>query len=707
MKNILYFVRWWIHIIIFLLLMGLQYGLYRVWMQEQKNQESVSKVITEASLPNNALLYINEMTNSYMNANNCFDKFLSSHSETDLADYRTSLNNFSLYLDSLQQFGTNNLELNGILATKENISLKVANLRKQLDRLMNDNKSFVQKELVGISPLKPYKSIITYDTIMLSIDTAKSKKKGLFGRLGDAFTGGENQSGIKEIYLVQMKINGLELGSENTKQNQKILSQDKAFQKVRDTYNAMLKQNANLLKINEEILSGSKYILQYYTKSVNEFTNKRKMRFVEDFLKNNDYQHTNLKYVLLCCIVVTVTLLLYILLINIYERNLREARRNAEQKAQITNKILGFLSHEIRTPFNIIQSLTEKISITNQLSSEEQKMLNSVQFSSNSINYIIQQVLDFIKNGDDSLTKNESNFVLGEEISEILFSLRILADYKNLYLIDDNHITPNVIVCGDKGKLNQLFYNIVFNCIKFTNEGGVTVTSDTQTESDGKIKLIVKVDDTGIGIEKSDISHIFDEYYQGEIQKTSMNIGGIGLGLSISRDIVDLHNGTISAKSRKDKGTTFLFTLYYDPKKTEDIAKVLDNSYLGKLNGLKVVISEDDEVMRSILTLSLSKYHINYQSYDNAEASCEYLQTHKVDIIITDIELPGMSGIDLLHKIRESDNLNKNTPFIAITGDISQKETFIEQGFYNVIFKPFNISDLCETVSHAVEENTR
>jgi len=700
MKRILYFIGRWIHIIIFILLIALQYELYSIWKQEKINQENVLKVISEAVSPNKALLYVNEMTNSYMNANNCFDKFLSSHKEEDMKDYKSSLGLFSLYLDSLQNLRTKNMDLVNVLKSKENISLKLINLRRQLDSLINDDKPFeVATQFDNIS-LPKYNHTISYDTILLSIDTA-SRKKGFFGRLGEAFSGDSKTE--TRTYLIQMKVDGKSVDFKNPTQTQKIFSQNKTFQKVKETYNAVLKQNADLIKINEKILSETKEILQYYAGGVDEFTKQKNRLFVGEILKHNESQHNKLKYILLCCIAVTIMLLIYTLLITNYEKNLGEARSSAEKKAQITNKILGFLSHEIRTPFNIIQSMTEKISEAKQLGTKEQKMLNSVQFSSNSINRIIQQVLDFIKTGDENLTKNESNFALGQEISEILFSLRVLADYKKLYLIDNNEIDPNIIVSGDRGKLDQIFYNIVFNCIKFTSEGGATVTSKAQTEKDGRIKLSVEVKDTGIGIDKDEIAHIFDEYYQGDRQKTV----GIGLGLSICKDIVDLHDGTISVKSEKGEGTTFYFTLYYDPaKQTGELNKGMDDSDLDKLKGLKMVISEDDEVMRNILMLSLSKYQIDYQSYNNAEDSYEYLQDHKVDIVITDIELPGMSGIDLLHKIRKTDGgLNQKTPFVAITGDISQKETFIKKGFYDVIFKPFNISELCETVSSAVQES--
>lgn len=707
MKTLLSTIRKWFHIVLFVILIGLQYSLFLVWNKEENNRQHISETIKEAAKPNVLLELINHTNNSLMEADNNFNKYAVTYDKYFLLRYNQSVHKLIKNLDSLVILTNSNTDFKNIIA-KKNLSLfKVANLRKTLDSLIdvNTNLPYIQGTKIPAS-IKKYDinnllNSITYDTMRVA--DSPQKKKSFFKRLSNALSGKETVKNTSETVLVKMKL-GNKVTSAPMKEQIMDLSNDietyysNNLDKIRTTYDNLRQQDQQILNINEKILSKSKSIVSFYSDAANILSENKYSLLINNYSQNSQKQSKSITTILVSFSIVTFMLLIYTLLGNYYEKKLQKAYKRAKENAITKDRILGFLSHETRTPMNLIQHEAEKLKLSAHLNLEEKEKVDSVLFSSVNINQIVNQVLDFLKNDNSKLILYSSNFVLSETFENIVKSVQTITDRKNLKLIVNSQINPKLIVFGDKGKLTQLFYNLISNCVKFTEKGSVTIDLKTELQPNGKIKFIAKIQDTGIGIKKEELEHVFDKFFQGKNNsKLSNKEVGTGLGLGICKEIITLQEGEISVNSQVGVGTAFDFYFFFDSENKQKNNQTEEQNINISENST-IVLVDDDVVTREILKTYLSKYNLKVTMFDNAEQAIDFIVTKKVDLVITDIELPGKSGIDLLQEVSKN---RKTTmpPILAMTGELNFDEEYLKQGFQSVLHKPISAQELIKNIN--------
>jgi len=682
-----------VHIALFISIIIIQLLFFWMWYQQNNEYNTLSESIQNASKPNQAVYFSNQATRSFLNAQNAFNDYLLRYKKVSLNQYERSIQEMTIYLDSLDRLTVVNKDFFNVVKSKETTEKQIYHIRKQLDSLMR--KGVIS--LMGNDSLPSNFNIrkfnyaktlnsINYDTLLTS---DKDRKNGFFSRIGKAISGKNNimkerlQIRIKMVYGTTEKVGSFEDQLKNTFSSiDHYYTQE--FKKLNRTYNKLRKKDRELLEINKTILRNSQEILQIYSDSAQELD---KLKYATA-LKNIEKQRTLILALLPIMVLITIILLFYTQFAYIYEKSLLDAKTEAEKNLEFKNRIIGMLSHEMRAPLHIISNFSKRLKSAT-LPETALPTVNSLIFTSNSLQITVNQILDFFKNKSSKLSLYNSNFNLKNEILSILESLYSLAEIKKIDLKHTIDSQLDTLVWADNVKIHQLFYNIIGNAIKFTDQGSITVTTGL-SDKGMQYLLDVTITDTGAGIPPEDLKNIFDQHYQSKFHSEQIKLGA-GLGLNLCKEIVDLFGGTITVNSVLQKGTEIRFSLLLD--KPRDIKTSLEQLLeINRKKPLSIAIVDDDAITLASLKKMLTNTQAKVSAFTTAAALHEHLTRHSTDLIISDLQLGTHSGIQLAREIRKTYSI----PIIAVTGDDywTKEKAPDDSPFETVIIKPVNKEEL-------------
>tara|TARA_R110002072_G_scaffold59514_4_gene151761 strand:- start:4319 stop:7036 length:2718 start_codon:yes stop_codon:yes gene_type:complete len=389
-----------------------------------------------------------------------------------------------------------------------------------------------------------------------------------------------------------------------------------------------------------------------------------------------------------------------------------DAKIEAERMAKAKSTFLSNMSHEIRTPLNVILGLSEIIlkgDIKNH--SLLKTNLEGIDFSARNLLAIVNDILDFSKIEAGKLSIQAIDFNLHKVVTSLTNGFAIKAKEKGLVL--ETHIDNEIpdIVIGDQYRLNQILTNLIGNSIKFTQKGKVSVTVKLVSEADNEIALKFQVKDTGIGIEKEKLSHIFDSFYQVEDPNNSKIIG-TGLGLAITKELIELQNGILHAESLVGMGSIFEFILPLKKSKLKKITDLCENRKLKtkNLNGLKVLVAEDNKMNQFYIKQLLDGMEVDVDIAENGAIAVEKFNNAEVayDLILMDMHMPVMNGIEAINIIRKSNkNSLKKVPIVACSADVfpEARKNAIKAGIDFYLTKPLNEDSIKEVLFWLISDN--
>ncbi|MBQ0787553.1 MAG: response regulator [Oceanihabitans sp.] len=371
------------------------------------------------------------------------------------------------------------------------------------------------------------------------------------------------------------------------------------------------------------------------------------------------------------------------------------------EAVKLKQEFLSVMSHEIRTPLNAITTI---ISILDdQVRDENKSLIKSLQFASDNLIHIVNNVLDFTKL-DSKKTTLEIDSTNLYELSNKIIDLHLnVAKTKGLGLVLNSAIPKDRNYLLDQTKLSQILSNLIGNAIKFTEKGQVSFNLELVEEDPQFDTIQVSIKDTGEGISKQDISKIFLSFSQIKPVMTREQ-GGTGLGLAIVKKLVELHNSNIQVKSEMQEGSDFYFTL-----KLERSSKaVLKEKPIYRQLKNKTVLLAEDTLMNAVLIKKiLSKWGVTTAHAANGIEAVSLAEKKKFDFILMDLHMPELNGIDATRRIRTSGNLNEKTPVFAITADVmTTKDNETSQLFNKVLWKPLDIDKLYAALSQETSPNT-
>jgi PAS domain S-box-containing protein len=377
---------------------------------------------------------------------------------------------------------------------------------------------------------------------------------------------------------------------------------------------------------------------------------------------------------------------------------LKLAKENAEQLAQAKARFLSITSHEIRTPMNAIIGLTNLL-LEEGAKPKQQENLQLIKFSAEKLLGIINDILDISKIDANKIELDEADFNLRIICKSLIKAFKVSNKKKNLNI--NLSIAENVhdTVYGDSLRLTQVLNNLLGNAIKFTEFGSVDLNIKLKDGYKNVIEFEVK--DTGIGIPEDKLNLIFESFTQAS-KITTRKYGGTGLGLSISKKLIEIMGGEISVESENGKGTTFRFYVDLPPGRFNRnvISKgALPAKIEHALSDRHILIVEDDSVNQIVVKKYITKWGATYDIAQNGIEALEKIKTQSYDLILMDLQMPVMGGVEAAKKIRAMEDVYfKTVPIIALTAEISTEVSAAvsEAGINDLATKPFVPHELCE-----------
>lgn len=368
-------------------------------------------------------------------------------------------------------------------------------------------------------------------------------------------------------------------------------------------------------------------------------------------------------------------------------KKLNIERKKAEKASLAKTEFLSNMSHEIRTPLHAILGFIELLKDSN-LKKSDKEYLNLMSKSSSNLLNIVNDILDIDKIESGKLELTQVRFNPYQKITELIEVNQFLFIQKDLYLKEQYKNIQNKYVLGDESKFIQVVSNILKNGLKFTNNGGVTLTYSEEVTNDNKLMVNISIADTGIGIPQNRLKTIFERFTQLE-NSVKKQYEGSGLGLAICKIFIEMMGGKISVKSTPNKGTTFEFYLKYPILKNQEDNNIkFENQKDINLNDLNVLIVDDNKLNIIVLKKILEDLGVKADSANNGKIGLKQFKEKNYHLIFMDIHMPEMDGWEATKKIRE---FNKEVIIFGLSANVTTEaiDKALESGMNNYLSKPF------------------
>lgn len=400
-----------------------------------------------------------------------------------------------------------------------------------------------------------------------------------------------------------------------------------------------------------------------------------------------------------------IAIFLLPLYLNSLLKSLHHARLAADAASRAKSEFLANISHEIRTPLHGALGMMSLLKTT-PLNEEQQEYITNLSNCARILRTLIDDVLDFSKIEAGKLRLEKHPFDVPEVIQEVVQLLEPLAREKHLPLHIQLPAHLPGPVQGDALRLRQVLLNLVGNAIKFTDRGGVTVHVTQQTGNPpDTLALRFQIEDTGIGIPADQIKHIFESFHQADRSITRL-YGGSGLGTSIAYQLVKTMGGYMGVRSEHGKGSTFWFDLRWPLVSGEQLTGIRHIEGVPVITGkqrsnLPVLLAEDSAIGAKAVASMLAKLGIRVHVVTNGVEALEQLQVQRYGLVLMDMHMPTMDGLEATRRWREQEaRTNDTTPIVALTANVTieDRNRCLQAGMNDFLAKPVDIEQLNEMV---------
>jgi len=646
------------------------------------------------------------------NAENSCRMYVVSGNRNYYNQFSNEIKEISLIMDTIERQNQNEKAISvesfdNLIKQKKIRTAQFIELRKLSDSLINFSIA-VDKDVENINPksrlftARQFKSIVRVDTIKPGV-VAKPKKK-FFGRILDAI-GDKGKKAIDSSKSTYVKtVISADTSSLNIAYNKMQLKA------INDYYLRLYRINKKLKDKEKELLDVNHQLITSIVNGLKAYKVKEKNYYATvQYLLGTSTVSTveNLDNfsVILLCLAAGLLLLVFFTIYNFYknEKALIDYSNKAALYALSKSRFLANMSHEIRTPLNSIVGFSEQLTQAD-LETEQKEQIGAIRNSSVMLLDVVNDILDFSKYETGKVSMERIPFSPNLAIQDIFDSMQIQANKKKIGFVINMPIDKDLYILGDPLRLKQVVMNLLSNAIKFTNQGSVTLNASMVKSQGNNSLLKISISDTGMGINPVDQKIIFDEFAQVYYASTKEKQQGTGLGLAICKKIVEFQGGKIEVRSEEGKGSTFSFELPYETTgkpKTNELPVSRLNIEAKALEGKKILLADDNMLNILLASTILKKYKVVFDAAYNGKEAFELFNENDYDLILTDIQMPEMGGIELTRKIRNFEILTKrNIPILGVTANVMQedREKYLASGMNELVLKPFLEQELIEKI---------
>ncbi|OQP65830.1 hypothetical protein A3860_14635 [Niastella vici] len=391
------------------------------------------------------------------------------------------------------------------------------------------------------------------------------------------------------------------------------------------------------------------------------------------------------------------------------ERELRQAKKMTDEAARAKEVFLANMSHEIRTPMNGVLGIAGLLAKTS-LDAQQKNYLRLIQESANNLLLLVNDVLDLEKIILGKLQFEHVVFSLADRIDLCLQSFIYKAEEKGIGLVHENLIKEDLVVLGDPYRLSQVLNNLINNAIKFTEAGAVTIETRLVQKNDNEAHVAFTVRDTGIGITESQLGLIFEPFMQAHVAITRTH-GGTGLGLSICRELITMMGGVLNVESEAGKGSSFSFELPFAISSSKlNQSTVAQELNFQSLGNRYVLVAEDVELNQYLVRHIMESWGFTVDVVNNGREAVDRIQANNYDLVLMDIQMPEMDGMEATRAIRQLGDPDKaGIPIVALTANAlkGDSDKYLAAGMNDFLPKPFNEQKLFLVISNNLKTSAR
>lgn len=686
------------YILVFLAIIASLFIAYQSYNQLLESVVTLSKPDAEIARMNRVLTNLSE-------AENKIRIYSLTKQEKFLEHYADNISEIQNDLDSLRKYSPDSSisivlidSMNFFLEDRADKLERFVKLKRSKEREKVSQEALRKLSVAKDSAKSKIRTTTTTTTRIDTVLTAaevkeKKKKKGLLARW---FSGKDDKAKVDSVEtLVQrteIKVDTSYLPQADTLLHRldSILHRAQRIEEL--NRDVVLRQELRLVEENAIIWDKIKLLLR-------QLESERLEQLTMESNKAKDVASNAISVISIIIILGFVFGILFIIFIlmdisksNYYRKELLIAKGKAEKLAKVKEEFLATMSHEIRTPLNAIIGFTNQLNKTS-LQEQQQKFVGVLKSSSKHLLGLVNEILDLSKLEAGKLRVENISFQPHSLVFDVYDVLKVNAESKNLEFNWDFHGNEDIFLTSDPFRIKQILLNLGSNAIKFTHEGYVRLDASVIEENDQYL-FNVDVIDTGIGIAEDKLESIFENFSQAD-SFSSRKYGGTGLGLAISRRLARLLGGDLYVDSELDKGSCF--TLRIPLKKADEVVLkpiLANNNHLeSKLKNKSFLIADDDNYSLMLLKTVFKAWNLKADFVEDGRQAWKQFKVNDYDIVLTDIHMPEMGGIELCRRIRSLKNDDRaNVPIVALTANVreSDLQEYLTTGMTECLVKPFD-----------------
>ncbi|MFB6457017.1 ATP-binding protein [Chitinophaga sp. Hz27] len=692
------FVRFGVLILLVVILTTLFLMIY----MRKRTSERIGSIVNELSIKDNSSPHLNKASQLLYQADNNFRLYTVTYDQQYFTGYHQALKGVKAELDSaLADQGP--YAISTLLASKARQMEIFTHCSQRLDSLLQLETEWQNITVpTGVQPQANTRTQVHVDTIISTQETATKSKKKLFGRIRDAIANKADTKQTHKVAIIKHTPGKTPRGIPNDQLQAMQAKYDQLYVEASRTRNRMNNAEADLVASSNRLFIAIQELLQQANDATQTAISAARTQARSganislEKIRQQGYWEIPL-ILLLAAIIVYGIMRLYR-----YDLALLRSTQQAERLARQKSEFAATISHELRTP---IQSI---LGYSQQLNREyKPETVAAIRTGAEMLLQVVNNVLEYTKIETHKLVLKQEKFSPRSAIEEVCQVLQVQAELKSLEVTVNIYFPTTLQVSGDVFRLKQVITNLVANAIKYTDKGAITITAAMRTMENGSCLLEVTVTDTGIGIHNRDLPQLFDAFTQASADNNaSFRPNSSGLGLHIAKKIIDLHEGKIYVKSIHGKGSTFYFEIKYEPivyspatRKITVPVNINQTAINNNNQVVRILVVEDSVLNQKLLSMMLDRMQVYYKLAGNGEEALALFEEYTFDIVLTDIDLPGMDGIALTSHIRSMEDKKKaGVTIIAITGNVMEEDLalYLRSGFNDYIMKPYRDVDIQE-----------